>query len=154
MFLTTAGLWWKLSLPPKLWAWYSESHTSSGSACPQLCPILFSGPVSFALGLFLQDLDECQTLGMLHNSDLDSLTLLGEKLSLNLDWNYMQCYGRSFLIQKKSSLAVRDICFLIWLRLSGLKGSYAFTEDECLFCFFFLVVALLLIHGESWVILS
>ena len=66
----------------------------------------------------------------------------------------MQCYGRSFLIQKKSSLAVRDICFLIWLRLSGLKGSYAFTEDECLFCFFFLVVALLLIHGESWVILS
>lgn len=41
--------------------------------------------MSFALGLFLQDLDECQTLEMLHNSDLDSLTLLGEKLSLNLE---------------------------------------------------------------------
>ena len=61
---------------------------------------------------------------------------------------------RSFLIQKKTSLAIRDICLLIWLKLSGLKGSYAFTEDECFFFFFFFVVALPLIHGESWVILS
>ena len=42
---------------------------------------------------------------------------------------------RTFLIQKKTSLAIRDICLLIWLKLSGLKGSYAFTEDECFFFF-------------------
>lgn len=41
--------------------------------------------MSFALGLLLQDLDEFQTLEMLHNSDLDSPTFLGEKLSLNLE---------------------------------------------------------------------
>lgn len=44
---------------------------------------------------------------------------------------------RSFLIQKKTSPAIRDICLLIWLKLSGLKGSYAFAEDECFFFFFF-----------------
>lgn len=61
----------------------NEFHISSGSVDPSVVPsILFSGSVSSALGLFLQDLDEFQTLEMLHNGDLDSPTLLGEKLSL------------------------------------------------------------------------